>query len=171
METISTNVKQKFSKINGGKYLNFTLSGDYYGLKLMKVREIIGMMKITRVPKAPPEVRGVINLRGKVIPVLDLRVMFEMTSQDDTERICIIVMQTELEGQTVSTGIIVDEVSEVIEIPGNQIEPSPALCADAANNMVEGVGKIANKVILLLDSDQVLALGSLHHNNLTSMQV
>ena len=142
----------------GGKYLNFMLSGEFYGLKLLEVREIIGMMKITSVPNVPAEVRGVVNLRGKVIPVLDLRQKFGMPSQEATERTCIIVMQTEASGRIVTIGIIVDEVSEVIDIPGDQIEPSPALCADTANHMIEGVGKVGNKVILLLNSDRVLAM-------------
>lgn len=149
---------EKKTASKGGKFLNFILSGEYYGLELLKIREIIGMMKITRVPNTPPFVRGVINLRGKVIPVIDLRVKFGMETMEDTVRTCVIVMQTENEGQMATTGIIVDEVCEVLNIPGEQIEPSPAMCADESNDMIQGVGKVADKVILLLDSDRVLNL-------------
>lgn len=141
-----------------GKFLNFQLSGEYYGLELFKVKEIIGMMKVTRVPNSPVYVRGVVNLRGKVIPVIDLRVKFGMDSREDTERTCIIVMQVEHGGQYSTTGIIVDEVCEVIDIAAEQIEPSPSLGGDVSMDMLLGIGKVASKVILLLDVQKVLSI-------------
>jgi purine-binding chemotaxis protein CheW len=140
-----------------GKFLNFQLSGEYYGLELFKVREIVGMMKVTRVPNSPVFVRGMVNLRGKVIPVIDLRIKFGMESREDTERTCIIVMQTQnAAGQLATTGIIVDEVCEVLDIKEDQIEPAPSLGADVSMNVILGIGKVAAKVILLLDGDKVM---------------
>jgi purine-binding chemotaxis protein CheW len=139
-----------------GKFLNFQLSGEFYGLELSKVREIVGMMKVTRVPNSPAFVRGMVNLRGKVIPVIDLRLKFCMEAKADTERTCIIVTQVQNEAQHVTTtGIIVDEVCEVLDIKEDQIEPAPSLGADVSTDVVIGIGKVASKVILLLDCNKV----------------
>jgi purine-binding chemotaxis protein CheW len=103
-----------------GKYLTFRLAAEEYGLEILKVQEIIGIMKVTRVPRAPAFVRGVINLRGKVIPVVDLRLKFSLEGQADTEKTCVIVVQVAHgEGARVIMGIIVDEVSEVLNITGD----------------------------------------------------
>ena len=102
----------------GGKFLTFHLGGEEYGLEILKVQEIIGIMAITRVPRTPEFVRGVINLRGKVIPVVDLRLKFEMEGQADTERTCIIVVQVSHNNNQVTMGLLVDEVSEVLDIDG-----------------------------------------------------
>lgn len=140
-----------------GKFLNFQLANEYYGLELFKVKEIIGMMPVTRVPNSPPYMRGVINLRGKVIPVVDLRAKFSMESKEDTERTCIIVMQIDRGGLMTTTGIIVDEVSEVVVISENQIEPAPALGSDIDTEALMGIGKLEQKVVLILDIDRVLS--------------
>src|SRR5690606_23599880 len=102
--------------------------------------------------------RGVINLRGKIIPVLDLRVKFAMPAVDDTDRTCIIVVQIASGGDNLTTGLIVDEVSEVINIVGDQIEPPPAFGASVDTDLVLGMGKVAQKVVILLDVDRVLAV-------------
>lgn len=141
-----------------GKYLTFQVKGEVYGLEILKVQEIIGLMKVTRVPRSPTFVRGVINLRGKVIPVVDLRLKFGLESQADTEKTCIIVVQV-AQGNSgkVTMGIIVDEVSEVLNIAGEQIEPAPEFGAAVDTDFILGMGKVAQKVIMLLDVDRVLS--------------
>jgi len=137
----------------GGKFLTFFLGSEEYGLEILKVHEIIGMMPITRVPRTPQFIRGVINLRGKVIPVVDLRLKFAMESKDQTEETCIIVVQA----QGVEMGIIVDKVSEVLDIAGNDIDDAPYFGADVKTDYLLGIGKAAERVKLLLDIDQVLS--------------
>ena len=140
-----------------GKYLTFVLGQEEYGLEILKVQEIMGMMDVTRVPRAPDFVRGVINLRGKVIPVMDLRCKFAMESKDDTEKTCIIVVQVKQEGTVVTMGIIVDEVSEVLNIQSEQIEPTPEFGGGVNTDFILGMGKIDQKVVILLDIDKVLS--------------
>ncbi len=140
-----------------GKYLTFQLANEHYGLEILKVQEIIGMMKVTQVPKAPPYVRGVVNLRGKVIPVLDLRVKFGLNMVSDSEKTCIIVLQIAAGGQPLVMGVIVDEVSEVLEVRSEQIEPPPAFADQVDSRFLMGMGKLGNKVVMLLDADRVLA--------------
>lgn len=139
------------------KYLTFTLGSEEYGLDILKVQEIIGIMPITRVPRTPEFVRGVINLRGKVIPVVDLRIKFGMASVEDTDRTCIVVVQvTGKNGYTVM-GTVVDEVSEVIDIAEDQIEATPEFGADIDTDFVLGIAKVADKVVMVLDIDKVLS--------------
>jgi purine-binding chemotaxis protein CheW len=144
-----------------GKYLTFALGGEVYGLEILKVQEIIGMMSVTRVPRTPEFMRGVINLRGKVIPVVDLRLKFGLDSTEDTERTCIIVVQVTKGDTTVIMGIIVDEVSEVMDINEKQIEPSPEFGSQIDTNFIMGMGKIDKKVVMLLDVDKVLSGGEI----------
>ena len=108
-----------------GKYLTFSLAGEEYGIGILKVKEIIGMMSITTVPRTPIFVKGVINLRGKVIPVVDLRLKFGMEEMAYNERTCIIVVEIKGTGGSVLIGIVVDAVSEVLNIKGNDIEDTP----------------------------------------------
>jgi purine-binding chemotaxis protein CheW len=137
------------------KYLTFTLADETYGLDILRVQEIIGMMPVTRVPQTPEFVRGVINLRGRVIPVVDLRSKFG-TEAVDTERTCIVVVQ--VSGKTSSTmGVVVDEVSEVADIADGQIESTPDFGAGIETDFVRGVGKVADRVVMLLDIDRVLS--------------
>lgn len=140
-----------------GKYLSFVLGREEYGLEILKVQEIIGMMTVTRVPRTPTHVRGVLNLRGRVIPVVDLRCKFAMSAVEDTEKTCIIVVQVRQEDLTVTMGIIVDEVSEVLNFGGDQIEPAPNFGGgmDEAQ-FITGMGKLGKKVVILLDVDRVL---------------
>src|SRR6188768_2210293 len=107
----------------GGKYMTFRLAGEEYGLEILKVRELIGFMEITRIPRAPAHVRGVINLRGKVIPVVDLRLKFEMAATDPTSQTVIIVVQLTQKNGGLTMGILVDEVLEVRAIGADDIEP------------------------------------------------
>jgi purine-binding chemotaxis protein CheW len=140
-----------------GKYLSFALGQEEYGVEILKVQEIIGMMSVTKVPRTPDYVRGVVNLRGRVIPVIDLRGKFNMARVDDTEKTCIIVVQVQQNGSTVTMGVIVDEVSEVLNFTADQIEPSPSFGTGMEDaEFITGMGKLGKKVVILLDVDRVL---------------
>ena len=142
---------------NPGKYLSFVLGREEYGLEILKVQEIIGIMDVTRVPRTPPYVRGVINLRGRVIPVVDLRGKFQMAGIDDTEKTCVIVVQISQGDLTVTMGVIVDEVSEVLSFTQEQIEPAPSFGGGMDEmEFITGMGKLGKKVVILLDVDRVL---------------
>ncbi len=142
--------------VNAKKFLTFTLGEETYGLDILRVQEIIGIMPVTRVPQTPGFVRGVINLRGRVIPVVDLRVKFGTGNAEDTERTCIVVVQ--VSGRTSSVmGAVVDEVSEVVDIADEQIEATPEFGGGVETDFVRGVGKIADEVVMLLDVDKVLS--------------
>jgi len=146
-----------------GKYLTFALGKEEYGLEILKVREIIGYMDITSVPRTPSYVKGVINLRGQVIAVVDLRAKFEMTTAERTEQTCIIVVEIKNDGRKLSTGIIVDRVSEVLTIAGEQIEQPPAFGTSVDTDFILGMGKIGTSVKILLDIDKVLSTQDLVH--------
>jgi len=135
-----------------GKYLTFFLAGEEYGLEILKVSEIIGLQPITRVPRMPEFVRGVINLRGKVIPITDLRRKFGMAAED-SEDSCIIVVQM----KGIQTGIVVDRVSEVVAVAEGDIEDAPSFGAGIRTEFLLGIGKAGGRVKLLLDIDKVLA--------------
>ncbi|MDQ8153027.1 MAG: chemotaxis protein CheW [Gemmatimonadota bacterium] len=136
---------------HAGKYLTFFLGTEEYGLKILTVHEIIGMMAVTRVPRTPDFILGVINLRGKVIPVVDLRIRFAMdvtVSQD----VCVIVVQV----RGIQMGIVVDRVSEVVNIAAEEIEPPPSFGVDVPTDFLLGIGKSQGRVKMLLDIDHVL---------------
>jgi purine-binding chemotaxis protein CheW len=140
-----------------GKYLSFVLGREEYGLEILKVQEIIGIMDVTRVPRTPPYVRGVINLRGRVIPVVDLRSKFQMPTIGDTEKTCVIVVQVSQGDLTVTMGVIVDEVSEVLSFTQDQIEAAPSFGGGMDEvEYITGMGKLGKKVVILLDADRVL---------------
>jgi purine-binding chemotaxis protein CheW len=139
-----------------GKYLTFALGPEEYGLEILKVREIIGYMDITAVPRTPAYVKGVINLRGQVIPVVDLRSKFAMEMAERTEQTCIIVVEIAHGDSRISTGIVVDRVSEVLDIAGENIEPAPEFGSAVETNFILGMGKIGDTVKILLDIDKVL---------------
>ena len=138
------------------KYLTFNLGSEQYGLGILKVREIIGIMDITRVPRTPEFIRGVVNLRGKVIPVLDLRNKFGMPSIDDTEQTCIIVVDMLFEDNSLLMGIIVDSVSEVLDIDTDDIEDTPIFGAEVSTDFIQGIAKIKGGVKILLNIERVL---------------
>ena len=138
---------------HGGKFLTFYLKDEEYGIEILKVQEIIGMLPITRVPETSEFIRGVINLRGKIIPIMDLRQKFKMNTKDDDDDTCVIVVQTE----GVEIGVVVDKVSEVLDIKNSEIEDVPAFGTEVNTNYLLGVGKTNDKVRLLLDIDCVLS--------------
>lgn len=136
----------------GGKYLSFFLDEEEYGIEILRVREIIGLMPITSVPRTPPSIRGIINLRGKVIPVLDLRERFRLEAVEATEQTCIIVVQSRED----VVGVVVDKVSEVLDISDQDIDDAPAFGSDVDTDYILGIGKSEGRVRLLLDIDRVL---------------
>ncbi len=139
-----------------GKYLAFALGREEYCLPVLKVREIIKVMDITQVPQVPTHVRGVINLRGKVIPVIDLRLKFGLPAQDYTERTCIIVAEVSMSQANVMMGVVVDSVSEVLNIAGSDIDLAPDFGAHVTTDYVLALAKIKGTVKILLDLDRVL---------------
>jgi purine-binding chemotaxis protein CheW len=139
-----------------GKYLTFALAQEEYGLEILKVREIVGYRTVTAVPQTPPHVKGVINLRGQVIPVVDLRAKFGMETTAVTDETCIIVVEITRAGRKSSTGIIVDRVQEVLDIPEKDIEDAPQFDASVSTDFILGMGKVNQSVKILLDIDQVL---------------
>lgn len=135
-----------------GKYLTFFLAGQEYGVEILKVREIIGMVQITPVPRTPEFVRGVINLRGKVIPVIDLRSKFDMEQAELTGETCVIVVDV----NRIEIGVVVDKVSEVMAIAGEEIEDTPSFGVEVSTDFILGIGKRGGKVTILLDISRVL---------------
>lgn len=147
---------QKGCMSKAGKYLTFALGSEEYGLEILKVREIIGYMDITAVPQMPVYVKGVINLRGQVIPVVDLRAKFGMQTADVTEETCIIVVEIHQDGCKFSTGIVVDHVQEVLDIDGKNIEEPPQFGSSVNTDFILGIGKVGEAVKILLDISKVL---------------
>jgi len=140
----------------GGKYLTFVLGAEEYGLPVLKVREIIKVMDITRVPQVPPHVLGVINLRGKLIPVVDLRRKFGLADQEYDERTCIIVADVHVSAAKVMMGVVVDSVSEVLNVAAAEIDPTPGFGGYQTLDYVLGLAKVKGTVKILLDLDRVL---------------
>ncbi len=135
----------------GGKFLTFFLDQEEYGIEILTVREIIGLLPVTPVPQTPYYVQGVVNLRGKVIPVVDLRLKFDMQAIDATDETCIIVVQT----GGAQLGIMVDKVSEVLDIPGQEIVDPPTLGTEINTDYLLGIGKSEGRVTLLLDIERI----------------
>jgi purine-binding chemotaxis protein CheW len=140
-----------------GKYLTFGLADEEYGIGILKIKEIIGMMSITSVPQSPDFVKGVINLRGQVIPVVDLRLRFGIEKADYTERTCIIVVEILGQSGTINIGIVVDSVSEVINIKGDEVDDAPTFGAKLKTDYIFGMAKMDGGVKILLDIEKVLS--------------
>jgi len=141
---------------SGGKFLTFTLGNEEYGVPVLKVREIIKVMDITQVPQVPDYVLGVINLRGKVIPVIDLRRKFGFAATEHTERTCIIVVDVDLSSMRVMMGVVVDSVSEVLNVTETEIEQTPEFGGRVTTEYLLGLAKVKDSVKILLDLDRVL---------------
>ena len=141
-----------------GKYLTFVLGKESYGVAVLKIREIIRMQDITLVPQMPEYIKGVINLRGKIIPVVDLRIKFGLSKAETTERTCIVVVQVALQGRSaLAMGMVVDAVEEVINIGAADIEETPDFGAKLDTEYILGMAKIKGAVKTLLDIDKVVA--------------
>jgi purine-binding chemotaxis protein CheW len=145
-----------------GKYLTFNLQAESYGIDVLKVREIIRLAAITPVPQMPPYIRGVINLRGKIIPVMDLRMRFEFPGATGTEQTCIIVVQVKLpEGKATQMGLVVDGVEEVLNIAEGDIEETPNFGGQICTDYIIGLAKVKGAVKTLLDIDGIVGADTL----------
>ncbi len=152
-----------------GKYMTFQLAREEYGLEILKVREIIGLMEITRVPRTRDFIRGVINLRGKVIPVVDLRLKFGMEKCETTDQTVIIVVQCAVDGRPLTMGLLVDQVLEVLTIDADHIEPTPSLGHAALDDgFILGVGKHDTRIVFLLDIAKILSNDEAHEVSRTA---
>jgi purine-binding chemotaxis protein CheW len=145
-----------------GKYLVFQLGREEFGIRVLKVREIMGVQDITAVPHQPPHVKGVINLRGKVIPVVDLRLKFGLPSVEYSQRTCIIVVQLRGSVNSILTGVVVDSVAEVLNLAAADIEDTPDFGHGVATPHLLGMAKVKGKVKILLDIDEVMNSQELH---------
>ncbi len=152
----AVDLREEKTNTKEGKYLTFTLAEEEYGIGILKVKEIIGMITITSVPQTPEHVKGVINLRGKVIPVIDLRLKFGLPAMDYTERTCIIVIEITKDNGHILLGILVDSVSEVLNIKGGDIEDTPNFGTRLNTDYILGMAKAGGKIKILLDIDKVM---------------
>jgi purine-binding chemotaxis protein CheW len=143
------------------QYLTFKLSHEVFAVEVAKVREILEYINITKVPKTPEFMRGVINVRGSVVPVLDLRLKFGMTKTEQSVNTCIIVLEIDFEGDTTILGALADSVQEVIELEPNQIEPAPKIGTQLRTEFIKGIGKRDNEFIMILDIDKVFSMEDL----------
>jgi purine-binding chemotaxis protein CheW len=155
-QEIQSTHRSNFEAGLAGKYLTFKLQDEEFGLPIMKVQEIIGLPAITKFPKLPQYVRGVINLRGHIIPIVGLRAKFGMPSIQDTEKSCIIVAELAAQGGTLSLGLLVDQVSEVLDISPHEVSEAPNIGSIEAAAFILGVGNVKNGIKLLLDIDRVM---------------
>lgn len=145
-------IAQVHHKTKAPKFLTFQLGSESYGMEILKVREIVGVIAITPVPRTPDYVLGVVNLRGKVIPVVNIRSKFGMEDVEYTEETCIIIVALE----EIEMGIVVDNVSEVLSISDEQMEEAPTFGTEVETEFILGMGKLKDKVILVLDIGKVL---------------
>jgi purine-binding chemotaxis protein CheW len=155
-----TSAERRFTGSRAGKYLSFQLAAEEYAIQVMKVREIVKLQHITAVPETPSELKGVINLRGKVIPVVDLRLRFGLAAKDYDERTCIIVVEL---GHAASgpMGVIVDEVNEVRTLQESDVQDTPDFGSGVETPYLLGMAKVEDRVTILLDIDQALAASDL----------
>lgn len=137
----------------GGKFLTFFLSTEEYGIEILKVQEIIGVMPITPIPRTPAFIKGVMNLRGRIIPIIDLRLKLSMEEVKHTEETCFIVVKA----HGMHMGVVVDKVSEVLNIAGENVEDAPSMGQEINTEYILGIGKAGSKVKLLLDIEKVLS--------------
>ena len=156
LQTVQTAIPLDPNK-RAGKYLIFSLGVEEFGTEVLKVREIMGLQDITAIPQVPPYVKGVINLRGKVIPVVDLRLKFGMEPREYTARTCIVVMRTRQADEDLMIGMIVDGVVEVLNLTASDIEDTPDFGPGVVTPYLTGMAKVKGKVKILLDIDQVLS--------------
>lgn len=138
------------------KYLMFLLDEEHYGIPILKVNEIIGLMEITSIPRTPDFMKGIINLRGKIIPIIDLRLKFKMHEKAYDEQTCIIIVEIPIHGKTNFIGIVVDKVAEVVNVYGKDIELPPRYGQECEDDFLIGVGKVKDKVVMLLNIEVIV---------------
>ncbi|MBL0728521.1 chemotaxis protein CheW [Piscinibacter sp. HJYY11] len=141
-----------------GQYLTFVLGGEAYAIGILAIKEIIEYHDLTEVPMMPPCVRGVINLRGAVVPVVDLQARFGRRASEVTKRTCIVIVEVATQDERQVIGVVVDAVSEVLEIEASAIEPAPSFGAGIRTDFIQGMGKVRGKFVILLNVDHVLDL-------------
>ena len=156
-------LEKDLAETKEGKFLTFKLDENDYGVPILKVSEIIGITKITSVPKTPNFIKGVINLRSKIIPALDLRLKFGMQERAYDQNTCIIIINHTVGKSIKQIGVIVDIVSEVCKINSSEIEEAPSYGSDEDESFISGVGKIKDKVVILLDIDKVIFAEEILH--------
>jgi purine-binding chemotaxis protein CheW len=154
-------VERKTEDTATTQYLAFFLAGDECAIGILRVKEIIEFDSVTRVPATPPWVRGVMNLRGSVVPVIDLAVKFGLPPSTVTRRTCIVVVETDLEGERVVMGVMADSVSQVLDVAPEDIEPAPAFGTSVRVDYLLGLGRLKDRFVLLLDIDRVLSAAEL----------
>jgi len=137
------------------QYLTFKLDEERFALDVAKVREILDFTTITRVPQTPSFMKGVINLRGSVVPVIDMRLKFGMSETEKTVNTCIVVVEVEFENETIILGALADAVQEVVEMEPDQIEPAPRIGTRLNTDFIKGMGKRDNEFIMILDIDKI----------------
>lgn len=164
MEDILNEGMENLEDTQGGKYLTFTVGREEYGIEIRYITEIIGIQEITEVPELPIYVKGIINLRGKIIPVIDVRLRFKKEPRDYNDRTCVIVIEI----KDVAVGLIVDNVCEVLKISEEDIVPPPDTKTGFHNRYVRGIGKVGDKVKLLLDCDKLLSDDELDEINIVA---
>lgn len=143
------------------QHLTFMLDEEVFAIDISKVREILEFIKVTRVPQTPDFMCGVINLRGSVVPVIDLRLKFGMTAAEKTVDTCIIIVEVELDGEVTVIGSLADSVQEVFEFDAGQIEPAPRIGTKLNTDFIKGMGKRDNEFIIILDIDKVFSTDEL----------
>lgn len=141
-----------------GQYLTFLLGGEMFAIEILNIKEIIEYGNLTTVPMMPEFIRGVINLRGRVVPVIDLQARFGRQSTEAGKRTCNVIIEVEADGEKIDVGIVVDAVSEVLEIPASEIEPAPAFGARIRVDFISGMGKVNGKFVIILSVDKVLSV-------------
>ena len=147
------------SSINGTRqYLTFQLGEEVFAIDVANVREILEYNSVTRVPRSPEYMRGVINLRGSVVPVFDMRLKFGMTGTERTINTCIVVVEVSYEGEDIIIGALVDSVQEVFELEADQIEPAPKIGTHLRTEFIKGMGKRDERFIIILDIDKVFSI-------------
>jgi len=147
--------------INTNQYLTFTLKGEVFGLAIGKVREVLDFTTVTRVPQTPPYMRGVINLRGSVVPVVDLHQKFGLEQTEKTVNTCIIIVEVDMDGEITVLGALADSVQEVVEMEPDQIEPAPKIGTKLNTEFIHGMGKRDEAFVILLDIDRVFSIDEL----------
>ena len=155
---MQTNTFEFFS----GKYLTFFLNEEEYAIEIQKVEEIIGITELTRVPQAPDFIRGVLNLRGKIIPIIDIRPKFGMDKTPDTKHTCIVILEITTDTDDINIGIVVDAVSEVIDIGSDAIRPTPDFGVKINTEYIHALGQIEQRVFIMLNIDKVLTSKKSH---------
>lgn len=160
MGAIATSTQHELAvgEESGNQYLTFVLGGEMFAIPILNIKEIIEYGNVTTVPMMPEFIRGVINLRGSVVPVVDIAVRFGRKSTEVTRRTCIVIIEMENQGERQDIGVIVDAVNEVIEIPRSDIEAAPSFGARIRTDFIAGMGKVAGKFVILLEVDQVLSI-------------